>query len=174
MRLFVALELPASVDDVLVRWGREAERPGLRLLPAESLHVTLAFLGARPDEEAESIGAAALACAAPVHALELGRPSWLGRGGVLAVDVVDGEGACGRLQAAVSDALVALGAYEPEARAFRPHVTVARVRRGARVARSLPAGPAHPPFAASALTLYESLLSPKGARYRRVATVELP
>ena len=174
MRLFAALELPEDVVATLVRWARAADRPGLRLLPPESLHVTLAFLGSRPDEETEEIGAAVLACARPVHGLQLAEPDWLGRGSVLSVDLVDTAGDCARLQQAVSDALEALGVFTPEARAFRPHVTVGRVRRGAQVSRALPDPPAAGAFAGAALTLFESVLSPKGARYRRISSTALP
>lgn len=152
-------------------------RDGLRAVPATSLHLTLAFLGERPEEEVEAIGAAVLASAAPVPALRLGEPAWLPslrRPGVLAVDVVDGEGACSRLQAAVSAALVGLGVLEPERRRFRPHVTVARVRRGARVDRRLvPDRPAVGAFAGAALTVYRSRLGAPGARYDALARAEL-
>lgn len=175
MRLFVALELPEAVVAALVRWARAAEQPGLRLLPAESLHVTLAFLGERPDEEAGDIGLAVLACAAPVPALRLDEPAWLGRGTALSLDLVDGTGACAALQGRVSEALAAIGAYEPELRPFRPHVTVARVRRGAQVARGkLPSGPALGEFSGSALTLFQSTLSPRGATYRALSRADLP
>jgi 2'-5' RNA ligase len=174
MRLFVALDLPEEVVRALHAWARAADRPGLRVLDPASLHVTLAFLGSRPAEEAEAIGEAAAACAAPVPDLRLGGAAWLGRRSALAVDVVDAAGACARLQAAVQDALVALGAYEPEARPFRPHVTVARVRRGARVARAVPDPPTVGAFAGVALTLYASRLSPAGARYVPVRRVALP
>jgi 2'-5' RNA ligase len=170
MRLFVALELPAPVVSALVGWGEAAARPGLRLLPADSLHVTLAFLGARPDEQAPALGEAVVACAAPVPGLALGGVAWLGRGSALALDLDDGDGACGRLQAAVA---AAVGLVED--RPFRPHVTVARVRGGARVRRrGLPAPPDAGRFAGTALTLYESSLSPRGASYRRVASCALP
>ncbi len=165
--------------EALDGWGRAAagSREGLRALPAASLHLTLAFLGERPEEEAEAIGAAVLACAAPVPALELGEPAWLPsarRPGVLAVDVVDGAGACARLQAAVSAALVGLGAFEADRRRFRPHVTVARVRRGARVdQRSLPGRPAAGGFAGAALTVYRSRLGAPGARYDALARAAL-
>lgn len=167
MRLFVALELPDEVLDVLEVFAARAEHAGLRDLPRESLHVTLAFLGQRPDEEAGAIAAAVEACAAPVGGLRLGPPAWLPprHPRVLAVDLDDTEGACGRVQACVSDALVALRAYTPETRPFRPHVTVARVKKGARVETSLPEPPVVDTFAATALTLYRSHLGPKGARY---------
>jgi RNA 2',3'-cyclic 3'-phosphodiesterase len=175
VRLFVALELPQGVVEALVRWARAAEQPGLRLLPAESLHVTLAFLGERPDEEAGEIGAAVLACATPVPELRLGEPAWLGRGSALSLDLVDGAGACAALQGCVSDALAALGAYTPELRPFRPHVTVARVRRGARISRGkVPPPPDVGSFSGTALTLFRSALSPKGARYRALSRADLP
>jgi 2'-5' RNA ligase len=174
VRLFVALELPEDVVAALAGWARNAvSREGLRLLPAESLHVTLAFLGERPAPEADAIGAAVVACAAPVPDLRLGSPAWLGRGSALSVDVVDGSGACGAVQAAVSGALASLGVYAPETRPFRPHVTVARVRRGARVARVLPEAPDAGTFAGTALTLFESVLSPRGASYRPLARAGL-
>ena len=169
MRLFVALELPESVVEALVGWARAAERPGLRLLPPESLHVTLAFLGERPDEEAEAIAAAVRACAAPVPDLRLAEPAWLGRGSALSFDLEDRAGACAAVQDCVSEALSALGAYTPELRPFRPHVTVARVRRGARVSRKLPPGPDAGAFSGTALTLFRSMLSPRGATYRALA-----
>ena len=174
MRLFVALELPESVVQGLVRWARAAEQPGLRLLPTESLHVTLAFLGERPDEEAEPIADAVRATAAPVPGLSLAEAAWLPprRPGVLAVDLAD-DGACARLQQAVAAALAGLGAYTPERRPFRPHVTVARVRKGARVDRSVPPIPDSGTFAAPAVTLYRSRLSPKGASYAALARIPL-
>jgi 2'-5' RNA ligase len=159
----------------LSAFAAAADRDGLRLLPRDHLHVTLAFLGERPDDEAEPIAAALRGVAAPVPGLALGEPAWLPprRPGVLAVDLVDADGACARLQAALSAALHELDVYTPEERAFRPHVTVARIRRGARVGRQVPAIPDRAAFAATALTLYRSRLSPKGARYEALARTPL-
>ena len=170
----MALELPAPVVAALHGWAERVEDPALRVLRAEALHVTLAFLGERPADEVDDIAAAVTACAAPVPGLCLAEPAWLGRGGVLAIDLDDPEGACGGLAQSVSDALVALGAYTPEERAFRPHVTVARVRRGARPRRSpLPELPDLPRFAGQSLTLFRSRLSRAGATYEPLAQVAL-
>ena len=108
--------------------------------------------------------------------LGMGEPAWLPprRPGVLAVDLEDREGACSRLQSVVSASLVGLGVFRPEKRAFRPHVTVARVRKGARVDTHLPESPDPMTFAASALTLYRSLLGPSGARYEPLTRIPLP
>lgn len=164
--------------EALARWADEAVRgrKGLRAVPAESLHVTLAFLGSRPETEIPAIGDAVRSCAEPVPGLSCRRPVWLppGRPGVLAVDLDDSTGACAKVQRCVSDALVALGAYEPERRRFRPHVTVARVRRGVPVEHGgLPELPDVGTFAGEALTLFRSLLRPGGARYEPVARVTL-
>jgi 2'-5' RNA ligase len=160
----------------LAEWGASAAREGLRAVPPESLHVTLAFLGERPEEEVAAIGAALHEAAAPVPRLAVGAPTWLPprQPRVLAVDLEDPGGACSRLQGAVSAALVDLGAFTPERRPFRPHVTVARVRKGHRVDTALPALSRRPTFAASALTLYRSRLSPKGASYHALERVALP
>jgi 2'-5' RNA ligase len=176
-RLFVALDLPAEVRDVLAAWGREqtSGREGLRLVDAAMLHVTLCFLGWREEREAEAIGAAIAACAAPVPDLALGEAAWLPprRPRVLAVDLEDGSGAAGDLQRRVSDALVATAGYEPERRAYRPHVTVARVRGGARLRAFELDAPARTPFGGAALTLYSSTLRRDGAVYSPLARVGL-
>lgn len=176
MRLFVALDLPDGVVAALSAWASDAERPGLRVLPPASLHVTLAFLGERPEDEADAIGAAVVAAARgeAVAPLLLAAPAWLGRRSVLAVDLHDPSSALAALQRRVSDALVALGVFAREERAFRPHVTLARVRRGAHPARDLPEAPRVAPFAATAVALYRSTLSPRGASYAPLARAELP
>ena len=75
LRLFCALRLPDEASTTLVRWqqrelrGRRAA-PGERIVPPTNLHLTLAFLGARPAGEAPAIGAALRTAAA--EAGELG------------------------------------------------------------------------------------------------------
>jgi 2'-5' RNA ligase len=64
--------------------------------------------------------------------------------------------------------------WEPERRAFRPHVTVGRVRRGERV-RAAGLGPPAPDLAfhAPAVTLYRSHTGPGGSRYEALARAPL-
>lgn len=168
-RLFAALELPGDVRAALASWGARvsAREQAVRLVPTESLHVTLVFLGAQDDVEA--IGAAVASSAGPVGPLAISEAAWLPprRPGVLVADLRS-ESSLTALHERVVAALAPW--HEPEERAFRPHVTVARVRSGERIAaRSVP----EPPrlrFAAAALVLYRSH---PGSRYEPVVRVAL-
>ena len=94
---------------------------------------------------------------------------------MLTVGIEDARGALTALQAAVSRRAGRRRRLQPEERAFLPHVTVARVRRGSRpLRRGLPAPPALPAFHWPSLTLYRSQLAPGGARYEALARVDLP
>ena len=90
------------------------------------------------------------------------------------LDLEDDGGRCGAIQEAVSAALAARRFYRPEKRPFWPHVTLARVKRGAR-AEPLgePGTPPPGPFEAAELTLYRSTLRPQGALYEALARTEL-
>ena len=168
-RLFVALDLPADARDALVAW-RERALGGidaLRLVDPAGLHVTLAFLGYLPEDDIPRIEAAigAPVGPAPVLAATGVKPIPPRRPRLLALDLADEDGRAGAVQAAVSDALEAGGLYEPEKRPFWPHVTLARVRKGARLGPvEVPAPPAGP-WRGTAVTLYRSHLSRAGAQY---------
>jgi 2'-5' RNA ligase len=178
-RLFAAVDLPAPVRDAVAAWGREgtAGDASLRAVPAANLHLTLVFLGSREEAESARIGALVTAAAAGPVALALGAALWLAprRPHVLTLAVADPEGSLGRLQAAVAATLRDGAGHEDEGRAFRPHVTVARVRRGARVdpaRHPLPPAP-RAAFLAESLTLYRSRPGPGGSRYEAVARAAL-
>ena len=55
LRLFVALELPPEVRDALAAVGAAADAEVWRAVKPETLHVTLAFLGYRAEQEAAAI-----------------------------------------------------------------------------------------------------------------------
>lgn len=171
IRLFAALEVPVEARAALAGWVASLPAdPALRPVPVENLHVTLVFLGAQPSESAEAIADAVVSAARPVGQLTVTAGAWLPprRPGVLVADI---EGDVGPLQGAVAAALRPW--HEPEQRAFRPHVTVARVRRGQRP-RAIDVQP--PPairFAPAALVLYRSVLGRAGAVHEPVASVLL-
>jgi RNA 2',3'-cyclic 3'-phosphodiesterase len=182
VRLFVALDLPAAVRTRLADWGLRqlGGVAGTRLLDAESMHVTLCFLGGRDAEEVEPIAQAlrVAAATAPIP-LTLATPLWLPRRRprVAAVQLRDDEGARGAgvaaLQSAIAAKLAQAGWYEPEARPFLAHITVARAGKGG---LSRPPELTAPPairFTAETVSLYRSRTGPAGARYEPLATVWL-
>jgi 2'-5' RNA ligase len=184
-RLFVALDLPDEVRKGIVAWGGEAlADPSLRVVRPESLHITLAFLGYRPEKEIEEIAEVVRESAGPAPWVELLDPVQRpprGKARLYALPVLS-PGA-ESLQAGLEQKLVEGGFYEPEKRPFWPHVTVARVRPEARGSRR-PAVVSDPPgklpeglsetFLGVRLALYRSELQPTGARYVPLAQVELP
>jgi 2'-5' RNA ligase len=177
-RLFVALDLPADARSRLVAWRDEAlaDRPDLRPVAPAALHVTLAFIGHRPEPEVEAIGAAVAGAArgfAPARLRPLGvAPVPPRRPRLFAFDLDDAGGHAAAVQAALSEALATGGFYEPERRPFWPHITFARVRRGER-ADAIEADPPSDPFEAAEVTLYRSRLSPRGASYEPLVRAEL-
>lgn len=177
MRLFVAAELPRPVVRALVAWRPAVD--AVRPVAAESLHLTLAFLGERTAEEATAAAAVVRAVATPVDGLALGAGRWLPprRPRVLAVEVADPSGALSALQSAVVRGLGEAIGFRAERHAFLAHVTVGRVRSGARVRDvALPGRPDGDPFAIAALTLMRSRLDrspPAPARYEPVERVAL-
>ena len=176
-RLFAALEIPAPVRDALGAFGRAAAADdfALRAVRDDALHVTLAFLGHRALDDIDPARDAVREVAAPVPDLALGDALWLAprRPHVLTVEVADATGALLALQERVVAALVEAVGYQPDRRRFRPHVTVARVRRGAAPRqRGLPDAPSAS-FAGEAVTLYRSWLGGGPARYEALERVPL-
>ena len=176
MRLFVALELGAPARTALAAWGAEvASRDrALRATPPGGLHLTLAFLGARPPGDVaplEEALPAAVAAGPWPGGLEVGEAVWLPerRPSVLTVSVTDPGDVLGALQARVVEACREAVGWEPERRRFRPHVTVARLRRGS-IPRTYdvpdPPGVAVP---ASGVALFSSVLEQAGARHEVLA-----
>jgi 2'-5' RNA ligase len=173
MRLFAAAELPEAVAAGLAGWARDAagDDPALRLVGVGSLHLTLAFLGERPAEDVPGIAGAldaAVAAGRWPEGLAIGDVMWLAprRPHVLTVALTDRGGALGALQERVASGLADAIGYEAEHRRFRPHVTVARVRRGGRPRLDLCGPQGTGTFALEAVTLMRSHLGGRGpARY---------
>lgn len=177
----MALDLPERERAELARWrdAAIAGRDDLRPVGEQALHVTLAFLGYRPEKEIPAIAAAVASAARSAAGAAVGSAPLLApaelvplpprRPRLFALELEDPDGTCAALQQRVSDALESGRFYKPEKRPFWPHVTLARVKRDRR-AEPLRADP--PPverFRAAELTLYRSLLRPQGAQYEALA-----
>lgn len=162
-----------------MEWQRSAAAAdgAVRPVDPDGLHVTVAFLGSRAADRVGAIWEAAR-----LAAEGLAVPRFV-PGGVVAVpprrprlfalDLADPDALGARIQSAVAAALQEAGEYEPEERPFWPHVTTARVRKGAR-ARRPAAAPALEPFSPPALTLFRSHTSSKGARYEALERLVWP
>jgi 2'-5' RNA ligase len=183
-RLFVALDLPEALRDGIVGWGRrELRDPALRVVPAESLHITLAFLGYLPEREIERLGEIVGNLKATAPTVRLGEPvakPSLSRARLFALPA-ESPGTVS-LQAELEERLVAERLYKQEKRVFWPHVTVARVK-SPRSGSKRPQPVEQPPGALPGalleparpvrVRLYRSELNPQGARYTPLAHVEL-
>jgi len=183
-RLFVALDLPDGVRAGIVAWGRrELTDPALRVVPPESLHITLAFLGYLPEKEIGRLGEIVVGLMSPTPEVRLGDPvaKPSGRHPRLFALPADSSGAV-ELQAELQEELVRARLYKPEKRPFWPHVTVARVKsegKGSKRPREVTKWPGGLPkdllqtAVCRRVTLYRSELKPSGAEYRPLAQVKL-
>ena len=129
-------------------------------MPPENWHVTLRFLGsARPRDVRAALDGVVLPAATLVIGPRVGR---LGGDGIVAP-----VGGATHLAATVVDATRHVG-RRPESRAFRGHITLARLRRrGADC--SVLGQPVDGEFAVAEVVLARSTLSPSGASYDLVA-----
>lgn len=184
MRLFFALSLEDAERARLERAlaPLRASALPIRWTAADALHLTIAFLGEVPEDrlpELEQAGDDVASQAEPftlrLRGLgafpNLGRPRvvWVGIGAQPALDA---------LHARLTARLAPLG-FPPEQRPFSAHLTVGRVRADAAPARlrgleALAEGFHYEGILeARTLDLMRSHLSPKGARYERLAAARL-
>jgi 2'-5' RNA ligase len=175
-RLFVGLAVPPLLAQQLVLLGGGIE--GARWEPAEKLHLTLRYLGDVDGGQRAALDHALSSVRADPFSLRLkgcghfpprGEPRalWIG---VEANDAL--LGLRRSIEAAVRDA-----GFEPDARNFAPHVTLARTRRpnARKVAAWLSSHALWdaPPFEVEGFTLYSSILGPGGSKYTPEATYPL-
>lgn len=207
-RLFLAIELPLSLRQELACWALAASRAtraasrteperarpsgarrrarplAMRLIDAESMHLTLAFLGSRPAEQIDPLASLIESLEPPPSGeASLGAPLWLPTRAprALAVEVHDLSGTIAAAHRSLTDSLQAAGLTQSEPehgaarrRPLRPHVTVARLRAGAAPReRALPATPQRS-FPVGEVVLYRSWLAPEGASYAALARSEAP
>jgi 2'-5' RNA ligase len=161
VRLFCGLRLPDPVLDLLEVWG-SATLLSQRLVPRENLHITLAFLGRQPAAAVDEIAAALRASAVAARPIRLKPVRYRETRSVGMLVLRDEDGAAASFAADLHGRLRALGVYEPEARAWLPHLTVIRFRERPRLDPALPELGA---FAPSDAAVFLSRLRPTGAQY---------
>lgn len=173
-RLFIALDVPPDVCESLA--ALRVEMPGARWAPPNQLHCTLRFLGDTPDERIPDLEAALAGITSSPLDLRLdGFTAFPSRRAprVLVARIAPDD-ALSSLQRQIEAAARDLG-FEPEERPFRPHVTLARLKRAdARTVHAyLRSHDTEAAFAAEAFHLYASTLTPSGAVHERLVTFAL-
>jgi RNA 2',3'-cyclic 3'-phosphodiesterase len=190
MRLFVALDIEEEIKRRIAQFVGEfrAYAPGARWVSAESLHITLKFIGEKPDAMVKNIEAqmrAIEAAAVDLRFCSSGFFPTARSARVFWVGVEAGE-ALAQIAKRVEQQLAAIGIPE-EKRSFSPHLTLARAGSGSgvpgwrkgdkfnqtfsRLQEKLAQSPS-PDFGAMTAReffLYRSQLSSKGAKYTKIA-----
>jgi len=179
IRSFIAIELPDEIRHALAEVQKHLRRDvaGVRWVEPGSIHLTLKFLGDIPAEQIQPIVAAAMGAVQDEPPVSLG-VSGLGafpnprRPRVIWVGIEGDVARLGRLQARLEEALEPLG-FPRDERAFRPHLTVGRVkepRRPPDLTRALAdvTVPRCNSFDVREILLYKSDLRPTGAIYTKL------
>jgi 2'-5' RNA ligase len=192
MRLFVAFDLDDRIRKRIQRIVEELSglAPGARWIPPESLHITLKFIGEKPDDALQEIKAGLSSVRSkPLEIAFRGygffpganRPRifWIG---------LNAGPQLASLAATIDEAMFAIGVPK-EIQPFDPHITLARAGSGRphhrkkdrlnlpfeRLHQKLTAlsAPEFGTMTAHEFFLYESSLSPEGSHYTKIARFEL-
>jgi 2'-5' RNA ligase len=190
MRLFLGIELEdpvraacaAAARDLSVSLRRASSNVSVRWIVEENLHITLWFLGNVPDDRSNAIGqvvgvpwrvdgftislagAGAFPPAGPLRIIWLGLDHGIER--------------MEEIYAELASRLGPLG-FVAEKRPYHPHITIGRVKESSsadsRKARNVLSGWSVRPGTSQvrAVTLFQSRLSPAGARYEPLLRVPL-
>ena len=159
-----------------LRLRSERSQITVRFLPDDALHLTLCFVGS-VERSALPDFVHVLEASARVEPFSagfsaLGAFSSPKRARVVVAELADAEGRLAALAEMVSRGAEKLG-VPLEERAFRPHVTLARLKRPSDVSAWLDHASLEPVIASfSEVRLYESHLDPSGASYSVLARAE--
>ena len=182
IRTFIAVELPADVraalSDLIDRMAARWPERGVRWVKGDNMHLTLRFLGDTDEALVADLDAGLDRIAAGAVPFEL-RLDGAGcfpnprRPRVIWAGLDDPEDRLLPLQKQVEQLARACG-WEKEKRAFKPHLTLGRVRERT----SLPEGdwlatPGQLAFRVEKVQLIESQLKPTGAEYAALHTARL-
>lgn len=185
-RVFCAVELPeevrARLEDHVGRLRKEVPEATASWSRVENIHLTLKFFGNVAVDRTPVISDAASRTAREFPAFRIGiggtgvfpKPS---RAQVLWIGVNDPSGNLSALQKRFDDECLADG-FSKEDRAYRPHLTIARLRNPGG-ARRLADAHLNMTFAnidvpLTDLVIFRSELSPKGSKYTALSHHHLP
>ncbi len=182
-RVFCAVELPdvvrARLEDHILRLRKEVPEAAASWSRVENIHLTLKFFGNVEVKRIEKFSAAAERVVKQFSPFHIGvggtgvfpRPS---RPQVLWIGISDPSGQLGALQEKFENECAAEG-FAQENRAYRPHLTIARLRKP-EGARQLADAHLRMQFETievplKELVVFRSELSSKGSRYTPVSRI---
>ena len=182
--MFGAVELPddvrARLQEHIARLRKEFPDAAASWSRVENIHLTLKFFGNVELARIPKISAAATRATAQSSRFEISvgnrgvfpRPS---RAQVLWIGVSDPSGKLSALQQQF-EAACAAEDFPKEDRAFRPHLTIARLRKPERQLADTHIQLTFEPIAVSVteLIVFRSELSPKGSRYTAISRHQIP
>ena len=184
MRIFVALDIDDAIRERIQRFmdGVRGFAPDARWVRAESLHVTLKFIGEKPADAVEQIKQALSVIQGEAIAMSFGGYGFfptLKAARVFWIGIESGQ-PLASLAKAVDEATAALGVPREE-RPFSAHLTLARGGGGSgtprwqRLQEKLAAlsAPEFGTMTAREFFLYESQLGRGGSRYTKIARFAL-
>ena len=173
LRIFLALELDSPIKTKLTRLRQRLSAVGadVRWVHKDRIHLTMKFLGDLTDQMAVDVCRLCQNVAAQFDPFEFGicgagcfsnhrRPR------VLWIGITDPSGSVRRLHERIEKTLAPLG-LRRELRAFRPHVTLGRVRSSKNAQELRDAVTKNEDFeagiqSAQEITIFSSQLSPDG------------
>ncbi|HSE18905.1 MAG TPA: RNA 2',3'-cyclic phosphodiesterase [Pyrinomonadaceae bacterium] len=184
-RVFCAVELPdvvrARLEEHVRRLRKEVPDAAASWSRVENIHLTVKFFGNIEMKRITRISEAAERVVSQFSTFQIGvgetgvfpRPS---RPQVLWIGVSDPSGQLTALQEKFENECAAEG-FPKEDRAYRPHLTIARLRRPER-ARQIAEAHLQMQFepidiALKELVLFRSELSPKGSKYTVISAADL-
>lgn len=182
-RVFCAVELPDTVrvrlEEHILRLRKEVPDAAASWSRVENIHLTLKFFGSVEVKRIEKISAAAERVVKQFSTFQIGvggtgvfpRPS---RPQVLWIGVSDPSGRLSALQERFENECAAEG-FAKEDRAYRPHLTIARLRKPE---ASLANTHLKMQFETievelKELVVFRSELSPKGSKYTVISAADL-
>ncbi len=180
VRAFLAVPLPAPAREqaeVALQAARETLGDRARWTPVENLHLTLKFLGdVDPDAIPKLVGRAH----AKLHGVQPFEAALGGMGAfpgarearVIWIGVTRGLSELAKLARKLDAAASAVGVPR-DRRPYRAHLTLGRLREPGRVEIERLKAPEEVPFRVEEVILYESRLSPGGARHLPLAHLPL-
>lgn len=167
MRIFTAVEIPEkaklSIYNLIKNIKTEAN---IKWVKKDNFHITLKFLG-----EVKSLSSLKNILKESVNDFEPFNISLSGleafpsksRVKVLWIGLDKGENELKNIYKNIEDKIVDLG-FKKEKRDYTPHITIGRVKKG--ILKFPEIEFSYPPFPATKITLFESILKPSGPIYR--------